>query len=279
MIRPDTVSKMREYKLSHTNGETREAFCVSESTVRKYCKGIEPQKQREFYHSNQHNVTKDREEYAKEKVAECQPGYEYVGGYTNSDGLITLRCKNCGKVFERSFQSVRKRTQIKCEGCESIERAKKEAEQKRIKEERKAERDAKKAEEEAARLHNCIVCGRLTTRRKYCSKRCADKQNNSVKEIRRRHKIEGATVDRGINLEQLYLMDDGRCYLCGGRCDWNDKEVRSTGTVICGNSYPSIDHVVPLSVGGKHEWSNVRLAHRICNSRKGNFYAPLVENF
>jgi len=39
-------------------------------------------------------------------------------------------------------------------------------------------------------------------------------------------------------------------------------------TFIAGNMYPSIDHVVPLSRGGLHEWGNVKLAHRICNSIK-----------
>lgn len=39
-------------------------------------------------------------------------------------------------------------------------------------------------------------------------------------------------------------------------------------TFIAGNMYPSIDHVRPLSRGGLHEWGNVKLAHRICNSIK-----------
>jgi 5-methylcytosine-specific restriction endonuclease McrA len=51
--------------------------------------------------------------------------------------------------------------------------------------------------------------------------------------------------------------------LCGGQCSWDD--------VVDGNagdSYPSIDHVRPLSKGGTHEWNNVKLAHRKCNWEK-----------
>jgi 5-methylcytosine-specific restriction endonuclease McrA len=32
--------------------------------------------------------------------------------------------------------------------------------------------------------------------------------------------------------------------------------------------YPSIDHIIPLALGGYHERRNVHTAHRICNSRK-----------
>ena len=32
----------------------------------------------------------------------------------------------------------------------------------------------------------------------------------------------------------------------------------------------TIDHVVPLSKGGVHKFENLQLAHRACNSRKGN---------
>ena len=39
-------------------------------------------------------------------------------------------------------------------------------------------------------------------------------------------------------------------------------------TFIADNMYPSIDHVKLLARGGLHEWSNVKLAHRICNSIK-----------
>ena len=39
---------------------------------------------------------------------------------------------------------------------------------------------------------------------------------------------------------------------------------------ICGNNYPTIDHVIPLAKGGMHSWDNVRLAHHNCNSIKGD---------
>lgn len=47
----------------------------------------------------------------------------------------------------------------------------------------------------------------------------------------------------------VFLRDGGRCQYCGGAAD-------------------SIDHVVPRSRGGRHEWENVTAACRPCNLRK-----------
>ncbi len=47
----------------------------------------------------------------------------------------------------------------------------------------------------------------------------------------------------------VFVRDDHRCQYCGGFAD-------------------SIDHVVPRSKGGGHEWENVAAACRPCNLRK-----------
>ena len=76
-------------------------------------------------------------------------------------------------------------------------------------------------------------------------------------------------VDKDINLVDLFKKSNGVCYLCGKPCDTEDRR-EVNGTIICGDMYPSIDHVIPLARGGKHSWNNVRLAHRICNSLKSD---------
>ncbi len=58
-----------------------------------------------------------------------------------------------------------------------------------------------------------------------------------------------------VPLERVYLVDGGRCHLCGGRVRWRDA---------------SRDHILPRSLGGATTWSNIRLAHRRCNSQRGN---------
>ncbi|MFD4474685.1 HNH endonuclease [Streptomyces sp. NPDC058471] len=52
---------------------------------------------------------------------------------------------------------------------------------------------------------------------------------------------------------------------CCGICDG------VVPVTISGAEYygPTIDHVVPLAMGGDDTRGNVQLAHRVCNSRKG----------
>ena len=203
------------------------------------------------------------------------PWFEYVGDYCGADAPVTVRCKKCGSVLVRSMVTIRS-GHAKCSVCAEAERN---ARRKAKEEERQAKRELarrKKEERQAEKLsrrHPCVMCGTITTNKYCCSNRCSQRRNNQIKEVRRRAKLLNALVDLDITLEAVYERDKGVCHICGGLCDWQDKETRD-GTVVCGNKYPSIDHVIPLAKGGKHEWSNVRLAHRLCNSVKSDNIAP-----
>jgi 5-methylcytosine-specific restriction endonuclease McrA len=73
-------------------------------------------------------------------------------------------------------------------------------------------------------------------------------------ESTRRARLRGSyveTVDPGV----VFHRDNGTCGICGGPVD---------------PERVSIDHVVPLSRGGLHSYSNVQLAHLACNTRKGS---------
>ena len=118
--------------------------------------------------------------------------------------------------------------------------------------------------------HECDVCGNkfiahypLT---KYCSKSCARK---AYKVRDNRHRYKNITVDKGITLPKLAKRDRNQCKICGLFVDWNDF-VETDKTKICGDMYPSIDHITPISLRGLHSWDNVQLAHRGCNTKKNN---------
>ena len=128
-------------------------------------------------------------------------------------------------------------------------------------------RQQRAKEKEARKISGtCCVCGEpfetFNPAQKTCSKKCSRKYANAKKD---RRIPKEQRIDKDITLEALYRRDSGVCYLCGKKCDWNDK----AGNVV-GPLYPSIDHVVPVSKGGFHSWDNVLLAHFECNVTKSD---------
>ena len=141
-----------------------------------------------------------------------------------------------------------------------------------------AERERiRKEHAEAARLAKikpvlrvvCAECGQTfettDSQRVYCSLECRKRRINR-KSDQRLSKY--GQKENGITLAKLYRRDRGICYICGRTCDLNDKITDERGTIICGSAYPSIEHVIPLSLGGPNTWDNVRLACRGCNTKK-----------
>jgi predicted nucleic acid-binding Zn ribbon protein len=59
--------------------------------------------------------------------------------------------------------------------------------------------------------------------------------------------------------EAIYERDGHECWLCGEAVDYTADAKRDDWA-------PSLDHVVPRSKGGTHDASNLRTAHRWCNS-------------
>lgn len=122
----------------------------------------------------------------------------------------------------------------------------------------------------------CAVCGNAFTThnpaQKTCSKQCGKRYSHA----RKQHRIpKEQRIDNDITLEALYRRDSGVCYLCGGKCDWNDRDKEKN---ICGANYPTIDHIIPVARGGLHAWDNVRLAHFMCNVLKSDEVREGTEN-
>lgn len=141
------------------------------------------------------------------------------------------------------------------------------------KEKAEKERQNKPPKEYTWYTGTCKVCGNefrtMNPAQVTCSKECGKRYSNARKQ---RRIPKAQMIDKDITLEALYRRDSGVCYLCGGRCDWNDRD-KEKNTV--GASYPSIDHIIPIARGGLHAWNNVRLAHFKCNQEKG---ADVIEH-
>lgn len=120
----------------------------------------------------------------------------------------------------------------------------------------------------------CPVCGEVFTgpvNKMYCSKRCKD----IVCRGRREKRLKKAESDGTVKIKTVYERDHGVCYICGCKCNFNDWSLSKIGRWTPGSAYPTMDHVVPISKGGKDTLNNVRLACWKCNMSKGikNFRA------
>lgn len=125
---------------------------------------------------------------------------------------------------------------------------------------------------------NCRYCGlgfeypRQFGKVKYCSSRCRVSHlpprepweykgcytGDYYSKKRRRRMAAGDRVDYLV----IYDHYDWTCHLCHGTID----KMLMYPDPMCA----TIDHVVPLSGGGRHEWLNLAPAHLYCNSKKND---------
>lgn len=178
-------------------------------------------------------------------------------------------CKICGKEFFKNGIN----TKCCSDECRLINKKRsKQAHSQRKELKRKLKRIS---------LKKCLVCGKDFEghgNKYFCSENCAilhRKMKKSERKITKR--FAGREIDLTITLDELIKRDNNICYICGKPCDGSDFVVKN-GYTICGNQYPSIDHVIPASKGGTHTWNNVRLAHRLCNSYKCDSLYKETEN-
>lgn len=225
--------------------------------------------------------TKSGENFGKE-FNKAYEDFVYVGGYINNKSAFTLRCRKCDNVFERNAIVMGTRKNIVCEVCARLERHKKalviekarmlrtlKNKLKRIVSD--MERN-KQLEERNKQLEN-HVCKECLNRFKatimgtaYCSDTCKWR----VAGRKRRHRIRENGKVENIRLGQLIVRDNNVCYLCNECCDREDYTITTDGHFIVGETYPSIDHVVPINKGGTHTWDNVKLACFSCNAIKSD---------
>lgn len=119
-----------------------------------------------------------------------------------------------------------------------------------------------RAKEKAPRL--CAICG--TTFNSWhpgatiCSDECRDQRLKERRDTRRA--LERDAFVARVYRKKVFEADGYRCHIC-------HKMTKRT-EVVPHPLAPTLDHVTPLSLGGKHEPSNCRTAHFLCNSKKGH---------
>jgi hypothetical protein len=78
---------------------------------------------------------------------------------------------------------------------------------------------------------------------------------SSILMIRGRHRIPLGRGHVGLTKHRLFVRDRHVCAYCGGH--FAESEL-------------TVEHILPVSRGGRHEWTNVVTACRSCNTRKGS---------
>lgn len=220
--------------------------------------------------------TKKTEAERKEYVERFLPdGFSYVGGYIDCEHDVTLRCDKCGNVFERSMNTLRNKNtrNVFCDACEEAKRTQAKEEARKKKEvDRFARKLKRQADLETERfmktiLVECAECGKIfsttDSHKVCCSSKCSRKRANNKHDRR----LTKEKIVDNVTVDELFKRDKGRCWICGGLCDKSDFTMKGKA-FVAGNNYPSIDHVVPVCMGGVDAWENVRLAHRICNTKR-----------
>lgn len=115
---------------------------------------------------------------------------------------------------------------------------------------------------------SCVICGTAFIQKHdprhkahCCSAECSRKASRH----RRRDRERTSAKTKPVYRRKVYERDGWRCRLCGKRLNRKAK--------VPHPSAPTIDHILPIALGGTHTYENIFAAHFRCNSAKG----PRVE--
>ena len=234
-------------------------------------------------------------EHAGERLREklTRQGFTLVSEYKSKNNAVVVKCLRCGDVIKRTPHHIKQKG-LACRNCLKQEKTRRRDEERQVKQNAQEARRAQQEAEHLARLnapHVCKTCGKPYTIANYmastgtryerdsgyCSRECRDRtkreRDNKTKHREKHyHKAKrlGLPAERGITLEKLIARDGPVCALCGLPVAYYG-DSRS-------DLYPSIDHIIPTKKGGGHVWTNVQVAHRICNSYKRDLISEKWHN-
>lgn len=116
----------------------------------------------------------------------------------------------------------------------------------------------------------CQGCGIVMAGRRpksYCSNKCRervayalDPDRFSRRSHKRRARMKKQYVD-DVQPRVVFERDKWKCHICGGKTRKRPRFKRDP-------EMASLDHLVPLSLGGEHSYANTACSHLVCNLRK-----------
>jgi hypothetical protein len=111
-------------------------------------------------------------------------------------------------------------------------------------------------------FQHCKNCGKLCALRSWNSKRCQPCQ--VLHEWQYEKDYDRSRTRVGKLIPYIGQRDHWKCSIC-------HLKVKSKTYDSKNKWSPTIDHVVPVAEGGTDDLANLKLAHMICNSKKGKF--------
>lgn len=169
--------------------------------------------------------------------ADTKPLSEFYLTHGRPDG----RCKECARAAVREYRSANREIVLERQRAYS-------------KEYRTSHPDRVRARQErylATNPERVRGLRRAISRRYYTRHRDERIALAAVRTAR----IRNAVVRERVKVKALAARDRDICGLCGKRVAWRDR---------------SIDHIIPVSLGGDHSYANTHLAHKRCNFSRGN---------
>lgn len=262
-------------KWARMRAKKKQALLDNPKKICEWCNGPITRTQRDKRHGENANRFCSRGCFNKNqanKLPACQVCGRHHKG---NEGELCSECKRKADVLARS-----KKTCVIC-GKEFVlkQRNTCSEECQKIKACIQSRTSAEKKHSKNVKAHKCKWCGKEfipeygTKRRCFCSTECADIASQDLKHAyqRTRNNKEMVKTADGrhynpISLRRLWLRDSGICQICGKIVDWS---LPRTGRYGPHAMSATRDHIIPVSCGGTHTWDNVRLAHFMCNCKRG----------
>ena len=109
-------------------------------------------------------------------------------------------------------------------------------------------------------------------KQRFCTPTCASRWNSReqyrrnperfVAAAHKRRAIQLAANVEIVTPREVYERDKWTCHICGGK-------VRRSPRRKHDPDMASLDHILPIALGGEHSYANVACAHYRCNLSKG----------
>jgi 5-methylcytosine-specific restriction endonuclease McrA len=111
------------------------------------------------------------------------------------------------------------------------------------------------------KICDCGMIFQGTARRSLCDQCRGDRRRDHYRR-KNRSRLGYSKAIAAFPMAKLGARDGWQCWLCSESVDAALKDRHPM--------MPSYDHVMPTSLGGSDEPENLKLAHLVCNIRRGN---------